>query len=232
MNLIKLNFMETEVCDVKEILGRRFDSKGRVEYLVSWMQYPVCGDTWEGLENLFNVQDKLDEYDQRVKRELENQRRLFDELKKKEREELKRKLKERYGSWEKGDVIHRVVGVKKNKVTGMYDCVCEWEARNADNTDFPLSSLVPLQSIRNRHPEVLIEFYEHTIEMYGRHEQCYPKYFPDKVKQNEEVVRQEDTQEQTRIGTGDEDAEEEAPQRERRRSSRHKKTKKIKKSHW
>ena len=59
--------MQTEVCDVKEILGRRFDSRGRVEYLVSWVQYPVGGDTWEGLENLFNVQEKLDEYDQKVK---------------------------------------------------------------------------------------------------------------------------------------------------------------------
>jgi len=51
-----------EVCEVKEILAKRVQEDGQVEYLVSWVQYPG-GDTWEPIENLENVPEKIEKFE-------------------------------------------------------------------------------------------------------------------------------------------------------------------------
>ena len=77
-----------EICTVKEILSRRSDGKGRVEYLVSWVEEGK-GETWEGIENLYNVQLLLDEFDMKIRKEQEQYRQLLFESRKKAREAQK-----------------------------------------------------------------------------------------------------------------------------------------------
>ncbi len=50
--------MYLEICNVNKVLAKRIDKKGYTEYLVNWVEYPG-EDTWECLENLKNVKDKI-----------------------------------------------------------------------------------------------------------------------------------------------------------------------------
>ena len=86
-------------------------------------------------------------------------------------------------------MIHRIIGLKKNPKTGEIDCKCEWKSRVEGSTEFPISSYVPMTSIRNKHPDVLIQFFEHAGKINGRFEECYPLYFPERAK---ELKDQED----------------------------------------
>jgi RNase P/RNase MRP subunit POP5 len=44
----------------------------------------------------------------------------------------RQKMVENMGDWDKGDVLHRVVGMKREKETGQIMCKCEWETRIND----------------------------------------------------------------------------------------------------
>ena len=58
---------QLEVCTVKDILAKRVDQKTRnIEYLVSWIEYPG-EDTWERIDNLKNVMNMLDAYENKIK---------------------------------------------------------------------------------------------------------------------------------------------------------------------
>lgn len=59
--------MDLEICNVNKILAKRIDKKGYTEYLVSWVEYPG-EDTWECLENLKNVKDKIQEFDEKLRK--------------------------------------------------------------------------------------------------------------------------------------------------------------------
>ena len=59
--------LSLEPATVQQVHARRTDIKGNVEYLVSWVEYPGS-DTWEGLENLRNVPEKLKEYEDKIKK--------------------------------------------------------------------------------------------------------------------------------------------------------------------
>ena len=47
---------------VEEILDRQ-ERRGKTKYLVKWKGYTVEGNTWEGLENLKNAKEKIEEFE-------------------------------------------------------------------------------------------------------------------------------------------------------------------------
>jgi len=49
---------------VKEILDRQ-ERRGKTRYLVKWKRYTVEENTWEGLENLKNAREKIEEFEKR-----------------------------------------------------------------------------------------------------------------------------------------------------------------------
>jgi len=50
--------------EVEEILNRQ-ERRGKTRYLVKWKGYTVEGNTWEGLENLKNTMEKVEEFEKR-----------------------------------------------------------------------------------------------------------------------------------------------------------------------
>ena len=48
--------------EVEEILDRQ-ERRGKTKYLVKWKEYIVEGNTWEGLENLENAREKIEEFE-------------------------------------------------------------------------------------------------------------------------------------------------------------------------
>ena len=47
--------------EVEEILDRQ-ERRGKTKYLVKWKGYMVEENTWEGLENLKNAREKIEEF--------------------------------------------------------------------------------------------------------------------------------------------------------------------------
>ena len=47
--------------EVEEILDRQ-ERRGKMKYLVKWKEYTAEGNTWEGLENLKNAREKIEEF--------------------------------------------------------------------------------------------------------------------------------------------------------------------------
>lgn len=52
---------EEELYDIEKILDRRFIN-GRYEYKIKWEGYPMSQCTWEPLDNLYNAEDLVIEY--------------------------------------------------------------------------------------------------------------------------------------------------------------------------
>ncbi len=48
--------------EVEEILNRQ-ERRGITKYLVKWKGYTVKENTWEGLENLKNAMEKIEEFE-------------------------------------------------------------------------------------------------------------------------------------------------------------------------
>lgn len=55
--------LDVEPCTVVRILAERLGTNFKPEYLVQWLEYPQ-GDTWEQIDNLRNVMNKIDEFKQ------------------------------------------------------------------------------------------------------------------------------------------------------------------------
>lgn len=72
---------EVEVCTVSKVLAKRTDVRGRLEYLVSWKEYPG-EETWEGLENLRNVKNMIDEFEAKIRKQQEEVKLTLAETKK------------------------------------------------------------------------------------------------------------------------------------------------------
>ena len=48
--------------EVEEILNRQ-ERRGKMKYLMKWKGYTMEENTWEGLENLKNVREKIEEFE-------------------------------------------------------------------------------------------------------------------------------------------------------------------------
>jgi hypothetical protein len=57
--------LEQEICTATKIIGKRRTRLG-FEYLTQWKEYPG-DDTWEPAQNLSNVKDLIDEYEESEK---------------------------------------------------------------------------------------------------------------------------------------------------------------------
>ena len=55
--------------EVEKILNRR-ERKGKLKYLVRWKCYTAEKYTWEGLENLKNVRDLVEEFEKKIRKEV------------------------------------------------------------------------------------------------------------------------------------------------------------------
>ena len=51
--------------EVEEILDRQ-ERRGKTKYLVKWKGYTAEENTWEGLENLKNVMEKIEEFEKEI----------------------------------------------------------------------------------------------------------------------------------------------------------------------
>ena len=54
--------------EVEKILDRR-ERRGKLKYLVRWKGYIAEEDTWEGLENLKNIRDLVEEFEKEIREE-------------------------------------------------------------------------------------------------------------------------------------------------------------------
>jgi len=54
--------------EVEKILDRR-ERRGKLKYLVRWKSYTREEDTWEGLQNLKNVMDLVEEFKKEIRKE-------------------------------------------------------------------------------------------------------------------------------------------------------------------
>ena len=54
--------------EVKKILDRR-ERRRKLKYLVRWKDYTAEEDTWEGLENLKNARDLVEEFEKEIREE-------------------------------------------------------------------------------------------------------------------------------------------------------------------
>jgi hypothetical protein len=77
----------------------------------------------------------------------------------------RQKMVENMGDWEKGDELYRIVGMKKVKETGQVMCRCQWKKR--PNGDFPLESYQRAETLVERDPDSLIEFFKFECKMHG-----------------------------------------------------------------
>ena len=96
------------------------------------------------------------------------------------RENERRKIKiENLGSWDNGDIMHRIVGVKTVPPHSQVLCKCEWEKRITGL--YPNLSWVPMESIKEREPYILLQYYEFIQKMFGSHGWFYPLYFTEEI---------------------------------------------------
>jgi len=54
--------------EVEKILDRQ-ERRGKPKYLVRWKRYMAEEDTWEGLENLKNMRDLVEEFEKEIREE-------------------------------------------------------------------------------------------------------------------------------------------------------------------
>ena len=47
----------------------RRERRGKLKYLVRWKGYIAEEDTWEGLENLKNIRDLVEEFEKEIREE-------------------------------------------------------------------------------------------------------------------------------------------------------------------
>jgi len=59
---------EEKKYEVKKILNRR-DMRGKTKYLVRWKRYTAEEDIWEGLENLENIINLVEEFEKKIRKE-------------------------------------------------------------------------------------------------------------------------------------------------------------------
>lgn len=74
-------------------------------------------------------------------------------LRKKEDEKkikLRQKIVENMGDWDKGDILHRIVGIRTEKETRQVMCKCEWEKR--PNDVWPIMTFQKFEIVNERDP--------------------------------------------------------------------------------
>lgn len=88
------------------------------------------------------------------------------------------------GSFDKGDRLKRVIGLKRNTETDLPECKCEWHNRSEDPevNDYPLQSYVPISVVKEKESQILLEYFEFTAKFYGSALlPMYPLYFPEEA---------------------------------------------------
>lgn len=85
----------------------------------------------------------------------------------------KRQIKENFikniGSWDKGDVINRIIGVKRNKKGSgdIFDLLCKVEWKQRATGEYPLTSYVPMQDVKEMDPDALLSYFEFCTLFFG-----------------------------------------------------------------
>ena len=104
-----------------DIRPERTDQEGPFEYLVEWKDHQEF--TWEKVESLLNIKEMLREFDmekdakERSKRQVSQK---FENMRKRSRKAWNK------GSFEKGNKIDRVLGLRKNKHDNQLMCRVSW----------------------------------------------------------------------------------------------------------
>lgn len=145
-----------------------------VEYLVSWEEYPG-EDTWESPENLAPAKHLIDDFEERTNKAKQ-------EIIQKRENDIRRERqynREHRGSFEKGDTLLKIDGMRRSKKTGELMCFCQWQQKGVSDPNLLMGSFVPLKEIKRRRPEIFLQFVEHEAKMFGNNLHLYPIYWTE-----------------------------------------------------
>ena len=87
--------------------------------------------TWERVENLLNIKDMLYDHDAEImeqERKKKQSSSRMETMRKRNRKALDK------GSFEKGNKVHSVVGLRRNKFNNRYMCRVKWQTTLAEAT--------------------------------------------------------------------------------------------------
>ena len=87
--------------------------------------------TWERVENLLNIKDMLYDHDAEImeqERKKKQSSNRMETIRKRNRTALDK------GSFEKGNKVHSVVGLRRNKFNNRYMCRIKWQTTLAEAT--------------------------------------------------------------------------------------------------
>lgn len=127
--------------------------------------------------NLWNVKHLIEEYEENVRLRQEASAKKKQEPVEKKRDKKKNTLEhiEAKGSFEKGDVVNRIEGLRKSKTNGQVLCLCSWKKRKGDRGT-PSPTYVPMSTVKLYDPEALLDYFEWAGRMYRDYSCAYPRY--------------------------------------------------------
>jgi len=183
--------MTEEEYTVEDILEKRVNRKGKVEYLVKWENYPHSQNTWEPLENLINSMDIVKDFEAReeAKKEslTESQNNISREapIHKSQKDfnyctpvNPEKTINNESGggmNQKKSDEVPILRDIEDNipkkinsvkKFDGELYSLVEWEERSDGLTPDP--AYIPSLLLRKLNPKLLIEFYESKIKFVNK----------------------------------------------------------------
>lgn len=179
--------MAEEEYTVEDILDKRTNRKGKIEYLVKWENYPVAASTWEPLEHLTNSMDIIRDFEARQAGKEKTEKSL------KPTEGNAAAAADKYSSTpgnpnkpqnaesssgsktEKSEEIQILRDIDDNipkkinsvkKFEGELFSLVEWEERSDGLTPDP--AYIPSMLLRKLNPKLLIQFYESKIKFVNK----------------------------------------------------------------
>jgi len=124
---------------VEKILEKKIE-KDQVKYKVKWKDWPLACATWEPLENLKDVKDKIDEFEG-IKKEIIKDSKAIKE-----------------GNI-KVDIPNKLLDGKF--IDKQLHILVEWKKRN--NGEVPLNSYCIFNDIRSKVPDLMLDFLESKV---------------------------------------------------------------------
>ena len=139
--MVKRN--RSKLYEVEEIIDKRTNIYGLIEYFVKWKGYPSSQNTWEPKKNLLHLTDIIRDYE------------------KGRGEKNDKKMKKGSLNNEIPDIPKKVIKMKK--INNIRYCKIKWRKRRTNNT--PTPSYVKYEIIKDKYPLLLLSFIERHLHL-------------------------------------------------------------------